>query len=447
MSLSQGDRSQVAIIDDQPANLRLLMNVLESHNYDVRAFPKGTLALEGMKYALPDLILLDIQMPEMNGYQVCEHLKSNPETQDIPVLFISALDEAFDKVQAFEKGGVDYITKPFQAEEVLARVATHLNLSRLTRQLSNTNVAQAEQLATQNQQLQNTVQLLESSIQEVQQTQTQLVQQEKMAALGGLVAGIAHEINNPLNFIIGNLQPAQDYVQDLLNLIDLYQQTFPTPGEEIEAESDSMDLGFIRQDLPKLLQSMKIGAERIRNISRSLRIFGRGDSDTATQFDLHEVIESTILILKHRLKPSDHRSEIKIQTQYDSQLPEIEGFPGEFSQVVMNILANAIDAIDEKCESPGLLTEQAYRPQIRVITSLVAQKIATIKIQDNAGGMPPEVESRIFESGFTTKGMGKGTGLGMAIAQQLITEKHNGLLTCHSVIGEGTTFTIEIGLP
>jgi len=216
MSLSQGERSQVVIIDDQPANLRLLMNVLESHNYDVRAFPTGALALEGMKYVLPDLILLDIQMPEMNGYQVCEHLKANPETQDIPVLFISALDEAFDKVQAFEKGGVDYITKPFQAEEVLARVATHLSLSRLTRQLSTANVAQAEQLANQNQQLQNTVQLLESSIQEVQQTQTQLVQQEKMAALGGLVAGDGPQNHQPLTFYLGQLQqPPQHAPQSL----------------------------------------------------------------------------------------------------------------------------------------------------------------------------------------------------------------------------------------
>jgi len=285
---------------------------------------------------------------------------------------------------------------------------------------------------------------LEKALQELQQTQLQMVQSEKMSALGNLMAGVAHEINNPTGFLEGNIQPAQEYVEDLLGLIDLYQLEYPQPKETIAAEIEQIELDFIREDLLKLLGSMNIGVERIRNISSSLRIFARQDRQHQTTFNIHEGIESTLLILKHRTKATDKRQAIEIVRHY-GEIPEVECFPGQLNQVFMNILANGIDAFDE----PKSLTQRKQKlHRIIIETSMVKNNQVQIKIKDNGCGMKEETKKRIFEHGFTTKGVGKGTGLGMAIAHQIITEKHGGEITCESKFGEGTIFTIilPIGL-
>ncbi|MFN6519495.1 MAG: AAA family ATPase [Nostoc sp. CreGUA01] len=297
---------------------------------------------------------------------------------------------------------------------------------------------EAEQL------LQHQKQQLEQAFQELQTMQLQLVQSEKMSALGNLVAGVAHEINNPIGFIAGNIEPAKDYVKDLFGLINLYQEKFPCPGSEIEDEIHAMDLNYLREDLPKLLDSMKLGVSRIRSISNSLRTFSRADHDYKVPFDVHEGIDSTILILRHRLKANENRPGIEIFKDY-GQLPLVECFAGQLNQVFMNLLANAIDALEEYNTQRSLEAILANPNCITIQTRVVdSGNHILIKIADNGIGMSPEVKQKVFDHLFTTKPVGKGTGLGLAIARQIIVEGHGGSINCTSELGRGTEFVIKI---
>ncbi|MEG4168524.1 MULTISPECIES: AAA family ATPase [unclassified Microcoleus] len=294
------------------------------------------------------------------------------------------------------------------------------------------------------QQSQEYAQKLEQSLHNLKQMQLQLVQGEKMSALGNLVAGVAHEINNPVGFIAGNLQPAQEYVGDLFNLIDLYQEKFPNPGGEIETEIEDMDLEYLREDLPKLIGSMKEGVERIRNISTSLRTFSRADSDRPVSFNIHDGLESTLLILKHRLKASEFRPAIEIVKEY-GDLPLVKCFPGQLNQVFMNVLANAIDALDESNKGRSFSEIKALPNQITVQTLLSEDNNqVVIRIKDNGVGMSEEVKENIFNHLFTTKSVGQGTGLGLSIAHQIVVEKHGGTLLVNSFLGQGSEFVISI---
>jgi two-component system, NtrC family, sensor kinase len=275
---------------------------------------------------------------------------------------------------------------------------------------------------------------LEDTLQELRRTQTQMIQSEKMSSLGQLVAGVAHEINNPVNFIYGNLNHANSYIQDLLTLLDLYQQYHPTPHPEIQATADAIDLEFLQQDLPKLLQSMKVGADRIQQIVTSLRTFSRMDEAEMKAVNIHEGIDSTLLILQSRLKGKPSHPEVQIIKEYD-HLPLVECYAGQLNQVFMNILTNAIDALEE-----ALIPT----PQIYIRTELINSERVRISIQDNGLGISEAVHQRIFDPFFTTKPIGKGTGMGMSISYQIITERHGGRLTCRSLPNKGAEFLIEI---
>ncbi len=295
-------------------------------------------------------------------------------------------------------------------------------------------------IALQNAQLYEQVQ---QALRDLKEAQLQIVQSEKMSALGNLVAGIAHEINNPTSFLQGNIQPAQEYVQDLLDLIELYQKKLPQADPEIAAKLEDIDFEFIQYDLPKLLDSMNAGVDRIRSISNSLRVFSRSDREQKVAFNLHEGIDSTLLILKHRTKAREDRPPIQIITDY-GKLPSVQCFPGQLNQVFMNILANAIDAFDEVNEGKTYEEIKANPNQIVIKTYLTEANQVQIEIQDNGCGIKPEIKERIFEQGFTTKAVGKGTGLGLAIAHQIITEKHGGTIACASTPGKGSKFIITI---
>ncbi len=291
---------------------------------------------------------------------------------------------------------------------------------------------------------QENAQQLEDSIAELKQAQLQLVQSEKMSTLGNLVSGIGHEINNPINYLSGNLQPAQEYVQDLLTFIDLYQKYYPNPVAEIAKEIKARDLDYVKEDLPKVISSMQQAIDRIYDISISLRTFSRADTQKKIPFNLHEGIDSTLMILQHRLKASESRPRIQVLKNYGN-FPEVKCFPGQLNQVFMNLLANAIDALDES-NTGSTFQEIELNPNcITISTSLDEdKKLVTIRIQDNGSGMTAEIKAKIFDNLFTTKAVGKGTGLGLAIAHQIIVEKHGGILDVDSVPGEGAAFIISI---
>jgi hypothetical protein len=294
-------------------------------------------------------------------------------------------------------------------------------------------------------QAQSQAQQLEQALIELQNTQGHLVQSEKMSSLGQLVAGVAHEINNPVSFIYGNLVHASGYTQDILGLVELYQQHYPQPVPEIQSEIEMIDLDFLVEDLPKLLNSMKLGAERICEIVAALRNFSRIAEAEVKAVDLHEGLDSTLMILQNRLKASGKHPEIQVIREYGN-LPLVECYAGQLNQVFMNLLVNAIDAIDEQNQKRTLAEITTNPSFIRVCTELVNDHEVAIRIADNGPGMTEDVKQRLFDPFFTTKPLGTGTGLGLSISYQIVVEKHGGQLRCYSQLGQGTEFVIQIPL-
>ncbi|MEO1591744.1 MAG: ATP-binding protein [Cyanobacteria bacterium J06632_22] len=292
------------------------------------------------------------------------------------------------------------------------------------------------------------IQELEKSLSELQQSQLQLIQSEKMSSLGNLVAGVAHEINNPVACVSGNIKELQLNLVDILEHLELYQSA-TAPTEEIQDHAEEIDLDFLLKDVPNILASMDRGCQRIRKISKSLRTFSRADTESKFEADLHEGLNSTLLILKYRLKENENRPEISIAQDY-SKLPNITCFPGQLNQVFMNLLANAVDMFDEMAEAANAqgcsLSPQSITVRTRCITDADDKTSVEISISDNGKGMPEDVLSKIFDRKFTTKAVGKGTGLGLAIAKQIVEETHGGSLTATSTLGAGTEFLIQLPL-
>jgi signal transduction histidine kinase len=467
-------KADILIIDDTPENLNLLSTMLSEQGYKVRSVTKGSTGLRGAQAASPDLILLDVNMPQMNGYEVCQQLKTDDRTREIPVIFISALGDALDKVKAFRVGGVDYITKPFQVEEVLARIENHLTIRRLSQQLQQQNILLSEQNIRLSREIEERKQAeealrqsearerekaqeLEQTLGELKSTQTQLIQAEKMSSLGRMVAGIAHELNNPVSFISGNLSYARQYFQDLLELVQLYQNTYANPTREIQQQVSKIDLNFLVKDWSKLMDSMEVGAKRIQEIVLSLRNFSRLDENELKSVDIHEGIDNTLLILQHRLKVEGDRTAIQLIKDYN-QLPLITCYASQLNQVFLNLLNNAIDAVETKPD-PRLITihtsliqnsNETQRPSCWAskMPNDSAQtsnhQSVVILITDNGPGMSKEILHKIFDPFFTTKPVGSGTGLGLSISYHIVVEKHRGQLSCISAPGYGTAFIVDI---
>lgn len=377
-------QESVMIVDDTQPNLRLLCSILENSGLQLRPFSNPKAALKSAKAQPPNLILLDINMPEMNGYQLCEQLHDNPNTQSLPVIFISAHKETEGIVKGFQHGAVDYITKPFQAEEVLSRIHTHLKLYRIERSLSQKNTA------------------LQAALRELKETQSQLVHAEKMAALGTLTAGMAHEINNPISFIQANTQ----IISKRLEQISDGKRSFD--AEEISVWRDLMD-GF------------KDGGSRIAEIVQSLETYARLDEETLKPFEAKENLEATIRLYRHKLK-----GQVDFKLEVIAPQACILANAGKINQVFGNLLCNAIDAV---LDNPG-----KTRPSITVTAKPLQYEETewyAIEVKDNGPGISEQTLKQIFDPFFTTKPIGKGLGLGLSIASKIM-EQHNGRLTVKS---------------
>jgi two-component system, NtrC family, sensor kinase len=446
----------ILVVDDSRSNRAFLRDMLRSEGYQVLVAATGEEALETLAEpeaveVWPHLILLDVILPGIDGFETCRRIKEWELTQDIPVIFMTSLTDTSDKVKGLSLGAVDYITKPIQSEEVMARLNIHLQLRHLTKTLE-------QQVIDRTQDLQN-------ALNNLKQMQMQMVQSEKMSALGQLVAGVAHEINNPVGCIYGNVEPARRYVQDLLTLVDLLLAENPDPSPDVTDFLEEIDFDFLRQDVLNLLGSMKLGADRIREIVRSLRNFSRLDDAVKKPADIHAGLESTLMILQHRLKAKPERDAIVVTRNY-GDLPKVVCYGSQLNQVFMNLLGNAIDAIDEVLSNPasrslenrtlanknGEATPGETPPETGqiVITTHCSGSWVIIQIEDNGRGVSPEAINRLFDPFFTTKPVDRGTGLGLSISHHIIVEQHGGTIDYQSCTNlnsaHGTCFTIHLPL-
>ena len=420
-------KGKILAVDDTPSNLEVITETLGDAGYQVATAIDGIRALKRAQSYQPDLILLDIMMPGIDGLETCARLKADAVLREIPVIFITASTDLDFKVRGFEMGGIDYITKPFHEQEMLARVANHLRLKTLNQKLET--------------QVSERTQQLEQALTKLNQSQLQLVQQEKMSALGNLIAGIAHELNNPICAITGNAYTANKAIAELVEHLELYRDQ--QSNGLIQNHAEKIGVDELIEDIPRMLKTIQMSCERVLDMSQALSLSARRDQTKKSAFDLNDGLDSTLMILGYRLKSMNQRPAIQVLRGYET-LPKVNCYPGQLNQVFINILANAIDAIDEANEGKTYEEIQA-NPNVITIQTSVFDGQVKIQIKDNGCGMTPNIQEQIFEQGFTTKAVGKGTGLGMAITRQIVEEAHGGSISCTSQYGQGSTF--EIALP
>jgi signal transduction histidine kinase len=414
--MNNTDKPVVLIVDDNIANIEILGAAL-ARDHEIRFATGGAEGLELAARVVPDLILLDVMMPGMDGFETCQQLRANPQLHDTPVIFISALDAVADKVKAFKVGGSDYVTKPFQPEEVQARVSTHVALYRARRQL-----CEREEMLRRN------LAQLETAHATLKEMSGQLQQSEKMAAIGQLAAGVAHEINNPIGFVNSNLGTLQRYIADLFKTLDAYEQAEAELTDETRSSlaevRRNVDLSYLREDCTSLLAESLNGMQRVKRIVQDLKDFAHVDATEKQRASLEKGIDSTLNMVWNELK---YKAEVV--KEYGG-IPDVECIPSQLNQVFMNLLINSAQAIEK-------------RGRITIRTGQEEQKV-WVEIQDTGRGIQPDHLSRIFDPFFTTKPVGEGTGLGLSLSYGII-NKHHGRIEVQSEEGKGTT--VRIWLP
>ncbi len=410
----------VLLVDDQATVNEAIQCMLETEiNLTYHYCSSAEKALQMAVEVAPTVILQDLILPNSDGMTLVKQFRANQATCDVPIIMLSTNDNPQTKAEGFAIGINDYLVKLPNRIELVARIRYH-SQAYLNRQAHTAaRVAQAH------------AKELEQTLQALRQTQAQLIQTEKLSSLGQMLAGVAHEINNPVNFIFGNLTYIDAYVHDLMKLLQLYQEQYPEPDAIIQTHLEEIDYDFVTDDLLKMLRSTRMGSERIIQIVLSLRNFSRQDHQEMKPSDLHEGLDSTLLILSHRLKLG-----INVIKNY-GELPLVDCYPAQFNQVLMNIINNAIDA----------LLEQPNRPnkEITIHTCTLDKNQVQIQIKDNGPGIPVAVQNKLFEPFFTTKPVDKGTGLGLSICQQIIAN-HQGTLQVISKPDEGAEFIIQLAV-
>ncbi|MBD2576433.1 hybrid sensor histidine kinase/response regulator [Oscillatoria sp. FACHB-1406] len=412
----------ILIVDDELNNLRVLSAILQSYGYGVRQAIDGRTALKAIEVEPPDLILLDIIIPDIGGYEICQQLKQNPATAEIPIIFLSALNRTNDKVKGFEVGGADYITKPFQSQEAIARIEHQLKIRSLQRQLQKKN------------------EKLELTLSQLKNMQLQLIHAEKMSSLGQLAAGVAYEVQQPMNSIHQNINRVVKEASQILEPLASYFATDLNTNPDGLAQLDRDKIQPSIEGFSKAVTTLKSDAARIEDIMASMCYFARTDSAQMQQLDVHKGLESTITILQNRLQTREELPPILLRKNYGN-IPLIEGYPGQLNQVFLTLLSNAIDKLEEKLEA-GV----DFAPTIAVSTQAIESPFpgVEIRIGDNGNGSSGEVEDRLFNRYFASEAPLKGNAIGLSIAHSIVVERHGGQLQYSSNVGEGTEFFLRL---
>ncbi|KPQ38234.1 MAG: Response regulator receiver domain [Phormidium sp. OSCR] len=411
---------RILVIEDDATTRLLLKRTLQKEGYNVTLAENGVEGIEKALLISPALIISDWVMPQLDGMELCRRVRSHPDLSGVFVILLSSRETVADRVEGLDAGADEFLSKPIDPNELKARVRAGLRQYELNYQLKAANHD------------------LMITLQQLKQAQAQLIQSEKMSSLGQMVAGIAHEINNPINFIEGNLSFAEDYIQDLLDIIHLYQKYFPEIPEDLELLLEDADIEFLAEDSKQLIDSMRVGASRIHKIISHLRNFARLDEAEMKRVDIHDGINSTLIMLQNRLK-LPNGMEIEVGKDY-GELPKIDCYPGQLNQVFLNILHNSIYFLQDYVKK-GELTD----PNIRVFTRSIDERdTVEIVISNNGPSIAEATIPKVFDPFFTTKPVGQGTGMGLSICYQIIVERHRGQIHCLIPLEGGTAFAIEI---
>ena len=443
--MNQKKEYTIMIVDDRELNLQLMSDLLKISGFNVIVAEDGEMALEKLKNELPDLILLDVLMPGINGFETCRRLQSSENTKNIPVIFMTSISESQDKIRGLKLGAVDYIVKPFKEEELLARINIHIRLQEEIKERTQAEIELQKAKVELEERVKERTAKLSQYLADLQEIQIQLIKSEQMSSIGELITGIAHELNNPVSIVVGNIALAETYLQGIINHIKLYQKEFPNPGSIIEKDAEKMDIDFLIKELPQMLSSIKLASDRIRETSVSLRSFARADSMSKVPFNINDGIESNLKILQHRLKANNQRPEIKIVKNY-GDLPKINCYPHALNQVLMNLLVNAIDSLEEFNYKKNRTYQEILQNSncINITTSVIESDEVEIIIADNGLGMLAHLKDQLSEAVEDIKPSNKKNSLGFSINHLIVVDKHRGQLKCNSLPKQGTEFVIKL---
>ncbi|MEM1168035.1 MAG: response regulator [Cyanobacteria bacterium P01_H01_bin.35] len=443
--MNQNKEYTIMIVDDQEMNLKLMSNLLKISGFNVVAAEDGEMALEKLKNGLPDLILLDVRMPGINGFEICRRLQSSETTKNIPVIFMTSISASEEKIRGLKLGAVDYIVKPFKPEEILARINIHLRLQEEIQERTKAQIELQKAKVELEERVKERTAELSQSLANLQETKIQLIKSEQMSSIGELISGIAHELNNPVSIVVGNIALAETYLQGIINHIQLYQKEFPKPGSTIEEDAEKMDIDFLIEELPKMLSSIKLASERISETSVSLRSFARADSMSKVPFDINDAIESNLKILQHRFKANNQRPDIEIVKNY-GDLPKINCYPHALNQVFINLLVNAINSLEEYNNKKDLTYHEILQNpnRITITTSVIESYGVEILIADNGLGMLAHLKDKLSEVFEGAKPGNKINRLDLSLNHLIIVERHRGKLECNSLPKQGTEFVIKL---